>query len=77
MNKETNLEGIKINNFYATFLIGPLLIRNPEVLKYFVDLILKDERKRIKNKIKALDLEFENKAYETFKKNYYTKDSNL
>lgn len=36
-NENTNVEGIHINNFFGTYLIGPLLIRNP----YFKDELLK------------------------------------
>ena len=37
-DNESNVEGLHINNFFGTYLIGPLLIRNPffkdELLKY-------------------------------------------
>lgn len=36
-NENANVEGIHINNFFGTYLIGPLLIRNP----YFKDELLK------------------------------------
>lgn len=36
-DESTNFEGIHINNFFGTYLIGPLLIRNP----YFKDELLK------------------------------------
>ena len=36
-DETTNVEGIHINNFFGTYLIGPLLIRNP----YFKDELLK------------------------------------
>lgn len=42
-SKEENLfedEGVKKNNFYGSYVIGPLLVRNPEFCKYFIkDLI--------------------------------------
>jgi len=42
-NNETLMEGYKQNNFYATSLIGPLLARNDNINKYFVDLLLNKE----------------------------------
>ena len=42
-SKEEHLfedEGVKKNNFYGSYVIGPLLVRNPEFCKYFIkDLI--------------------------------------
>lgn len=39
INKESNLEGIRINNFFGTYLIGPILVINPEFTKYILKLI--------------------------------------
>ena len=36
LNKESNLEGIKKNNFVGTYLIGPILIQNPLLTKKFL-----------------------------------------
>ena len=33
-------EGIRKNNFYGTYLLGPLLIRNPYLLEYFIKNLL-------------------------------------
>lgn len=39
INKESQYEGIRINNFIATYLIGPLFILNPDLLrKYLKDM---------------------------------------
>ena len=38
----SDLEGIKHNNFYGTYLLGPLLIRNPYFLEYLVKNILEN-----------------------------------
>lgn len=56
-------EGIKKNNFYGTYLLGPLLIRNPYFLEYLVKDILKDKYKKSKE-----DISF--KAYHEFIKNF-------
>ncbi|MFI3324699.1 MAG: hypothetical protein R3Y35_00835 [Clostridia bacterium] len=36
MNTECNFEGIRINNFFGTYYLGPLLIMNPDFTKYFL-----------------------------------------
>lgn len=35
-NRNINLEGIHDNNFYGTYLLGPILVRNPYLTDYFV-----------------------------------------
>lgn len=37
LNKEINLEGIKKNNFMATYLLGPILILNPFLTKKIIE----------------------------------------
>ena len=39
INKESNLEGIRKNNFIGTYLIGPILITNPLCTKYLMNLM--------------------------------------
>lgn len=71
-NENINHEGIHCNNFYATYLIGPLLVRNPYLCDYFV-----------KEFCKLLDVEYreinkdgyEYKAYHEYLKNFL-KDMN-
>lgn len=55
-------EGILYNNFYGTYILGPILVRNPEFLKYFLN-------KLTDKKIKY-DLKLETKAYKEFIKNF-------
>lgn len=55
-------EGIKYNNFYATYILGPILARNPEFLKYFLN--------NLTNKKLKYDLKIETKAYNEFVKNF-------
>lgn len=55
-------EGIKYKNFYATYILGPILVRNPEFLKYFLNNLTSKELK--------YDLEIEEKAYNEFVKNF-------
>lgn len=40
LNRESKLEGIRINNFIGTTILGPILILNPEFAMYFVHNIL-------------------------------------
>jgi hypothetical protein len=55
-------EGIKYNNFYATYILGPILVRNPEFLKYFLN--------NLTGKKLNYDLKLEIKAYNEFIKNF-------
>ena len=62
-------EGIHEYEFYGTYLIGPLLIRNPELLKYFVKKIIQTKDKQFK--LKPFSLVLEKNAHDTFIENYY------
>lgn len=55
-------EGIKYNNFYATYILGPILVRNPLFLKYFMN--------NLTNKKLKYDLKIETRAYNEFIKNF-------
>lgn len=63
-NLNLNTEGFKQNNFYATYLIGPILVRNPKLLeKLCKDIILvKDEN----FKFKPFNFDLEQKAHDNF-----------
>lgn len=39
INKESDLEGFRMNNTMGTYLIGPLLVINPELTKYLMGLM--------------------------------------
>lgn len=54
-------EGIIYKNFIGTYLIGPLLVRNPELLKLIVKKIIKE--KDSKYRLKKINLDFLEKAY--------------
>ena len=41
-NKNTLMEGFKYKNFYVTSIIGPILARNDNLCKYFLDLMKKE-----------------------------------
>ena len=63
-------EGIRKNNFYGTYLLGPLLIRNPYLLEYFTKNLLKS--KNLKYKKVPQDTAYQ--AYEAYLKNFVNKD---
>lgn len=64
-------EGIHYKNFYGTYMIGPLLVRNPHFLKYIIKLIIQSKNPNFK--LKKIDLAFENKAYNNFIDCFYKK----
>lgn len=39
INKESTLEGIRINNFMGTYVLGPILVLNPLFTKYILKLM--------------------------------------
>lgn len=55
-------EGVKYKNFYGTYILGPILVRNPMLVKYFLD--------NLTNKKLKYDLKLETKAYKEFVKNF-------
>jgi len=65
-NYKTKYEGIHYKNFFGTYLIGPLLIRNPHLTNYIVKSIL--NKKNIDYIPITNTLDF--KAYNEFVKNF-------
>jgi len=61
--------GVNYKNFYGTYIIGPILVRNPEFNKYLINKILKNKNKKFKSK--NIDLKLETKAYNNYLKTYY------
>lgn len=57
----SNKEGLRYKNFYATYLLGPLLARNPKFLTYFMNEL------GINSKLK---LKLETDAYDNYIKKY-------
>lgn len=45
MNKNVNTEGVRRNNFFGTYLVGPFLITNPHFTKYLLKLMGVDNPK--------------------------------
>ena len=63
-------EGIKYNNFYGTYLIGPFLVRNP----YFTDYLIEDICRYLDIKYKKGKRDgYPYLAYNEYLKNFYEK----
>lgn len=65
-NKNNVKEGIHYKNFYATYLLGPILIRNTDLLKYIITKLVLEKDKSFK--FKKFDFSLEEKAYDTYVK---------
>ena len=65
---KSNYEGISKNHFYGTYLLGPILARNPHFTEYLVKEIIKSKDLTYK---KVSD-KFETKAYQEYIKNITT-----
>ena len=65
----SHFEGIIKNNFYGTYLIGPVLIRNPHLLKFLGHSIINEKFSDFK--FKEVDLSLETKAYDKYCERYY------
>ncbi len=61
-NPNEKAEGSCKNNFFATYVIGPLFVRNPEVLNYFVNGIIKQKDSSFN--LKTIKYENEEAGYE-------------
>ena len=66
-NYKSSFEGCREYNFFGTYLIGPLLIRNPHLTDYIVKDIL--EKKNISYTEITNTIEY--KAYNEYLKNFY------
>jgi len=57
-------EGIHYKNFYGTYLIGPLLVRNPKFTEEFIKKLVLSINPNFE--FKPFDFEFETEAYEKY-----------
>ena len=64
LNPDVKEEGIRINNFFVTQIIGPLLVLNPVFTEYFMKEVLKAENPQLAHRDAAMD------AYELRVKEY-------
>ena len=63
-----NEEGIHVDNFYGTYLLGPLLIRNPYLLNKFMEILFTQNDMKIKSDYKNVDILAYNEYLKNFKK---------
>ena len=61
-NNYCDTDIIRHNNFYGTYILGPILVRNPHLVKQFLN--------NLTNKKLKYDLKLETKAYNEFIKNF-------
>lgn len=64
-------EGIHYKNFYGTYLIGPILVRNPHLLQNIANLLITSKNKDYE--IKKIDFDYEFMAYNNDKELYKNK----
>lgn len=62
-------EGVIYNNFIGTYLIGPVLVRNPDLLKFLTKKIINSKNNNFK--FKNFDLRLEAEAHSEYINNYY------
>lgn len=65
-------EGIQQHEFYGTYLIGPILVRNPKLLEYFTKKIITSKNSNFS--MKAVSFPFAEQAYVEFMKRHYPKE---
>lgn len=70
-NGNSKKEGINYNNFYGTYLIGPILVRNPNLLELICKKLILMKKNNFQ--FKKFDFTLENKAYNEYLQNYLTK----
>lgn len=75
MNLGSKLEGYHYKNFYGTYLLGPLLIRNPHLTNYIVKSLIHSKNKKYKFKIYNRTTEI--KAYNTYIDNFINKEDTV
>ena len=74
INENLNKEGFYIKNFLGTYMIGPILVRNPELLIFVVKKIV--EAKYENFNYKPFNLDYEIKAHDEYLKLYFKDKSN-
>ena len=71
-NTESSHEGVRVNNFYGTYLLGPILARNPEFTVYFVSKLINSINKDFS--FKGFNIKLDNDAYNKYMSVKYAKN---
>lgn len=66
-NTQNSNEGVLYKNFLGTYVLGPIMVRNPEFVEWYVKSLVKSKLPDFV--FKNFDLEIEYKAYNEFIKN--------
>ena len=66
--KDSGVEGFKHNSFRGTYLLGPILARNPKLLEFFVKELISRKDKNFE--FKPFDLEIPQAAHDKFMDKY-------
>ena len=61
-NENNDYEGVKYKNFYGTHVTGPILVKNPEILNQFVEIICKNRNPNYK--INKIEYQNEEEGYQ-------------
>lgn len=69
INGIDDYEGFNYKNFYGTYLLGPLLVRNPNLHKYIVTKLIKSKNKKFK--LKKFNFKLDEEAYKTYMNTYH------
>jgi len=69
LGNENKNEGINYNNFYGTYILGPILVRNPKFNEYIVNGLIKSKYNDFK--LKKINNKFDNEAYKQYLINYH------
>ena len=67
---DSHFEGIRDHNFYGTYLLGPILARNPHFTEYLVSKIMASKNLTYH----PFELAYETKAYQEYLKNIIEKN---
>ncbi len=67
-SKDTGVEGFKHNSFRGTYLLGPILARNPKLLELFAKELINKKDKNFQ--FKSFDLEMAQAAHDKFMDKY-------
>ena len=69
IGNENKNEGIKYKNFYGTYILGPILARNPMFNEYIVNSLIINKYKDFK--LKKINNKLDNEAYKQYIINYH------